>query len=463
MDGMTMNRTESFNHAVVIGGSLAGLLSARVLSNHFKHVTVVERDALPTCAEVRKGVPQARHIHGLLVKGLDILTLLFPDLTASLRKSGSMDINMGADFYWHHFGCWKQRYQSEVCGLSLSRPYLDWEIRQRVEQLPNVEILDHRLVSGFLASPDRTRVAGVIFRRDATQTQEEALPADFVVDASGRGSQTPHYLETLGYERPKNSVVRINVGYASRLYRRPANMPDWKMLYIVPKPPLKRGGAIFPVEDRLWMVTLFGWLGDHPPMEGEGFLEYARSLPVPDLYQMIRQVEPVTPIVIHKLPSNLRRHYEKLDRLPEGLTVLGDALCSFNPIYGQGISVAATEALALDTSLQKWQAQRRDLRGFGKRFQKQVAKATDIPWQLATSEDLRYRDAGGSRKFGTDFVRWYSGKVHEAAARDWQVAEHFYRVMHMLAPPATLFHPSVIRRLLVKRARRAQTVTAMSG
>jgi 2-polyprenyl-6-methoxyphenol hydroxylase-like FAD-dependent oxidoreductase len=439
----------SGQHAVVIGGSMAGLLATRVLSEHFAQVTLVERDRLPQRAEPRKGVPQGRHIHGLLIRGEQILSQFFPDLVPALLEAGATRLDMGEDFRWHHFGVWKAHFHSGLSSLSVSRPLLEWQINRRVTGLSNVQVIEECTCTRFTTGADQTRVTGVQIQRRAGAAPEESLGADLVVDASGRGSHTPRWLETLGYAKPEESTIPVSVGYATRLYRRPQTLPDWKALYVVPQPPTKRGGGIFPIEDDRWMVTLFGWLGDHPAPEEHAYLDFARSISVPDVYRAIEQAEPLTSIEVHKFPSNLRRHYEKLSRFPEGLIVLGDALCSFNPVYGQGMTISAMEALTLDGCLREQHRTRgTDLIGLWRRFQTQVAKVVDVPWQLTTGEDFRYSETEGRRPVGTAFMHWYTGKMHRAASHHAQVAQRFYQVMHMLESPAVLFHPGVMFRLL---------------
>jgi 2-polyprenyl-6-methoxyphenol hydroxylase-like FAD-dependent oxidoreductase len=358
---------------------------------------------------------------------------------------------MGEDLRWHHFGVWKARFVSGLQSLSLSRPLLEWQVSQRVGALPNVQVIEECDCQQFATNDDRTRVIGVHIQRHTGARQAARLTADLVVDASGRGSQTPRWLEALGYPRPEESTVTVQMGYATRIYRRPQPLPGWKILYVLPRPPARRGGGIFPIEDDRWMVTLCGWLGDHASTDASAYLDFARSLAVPDFYRAIEHAEPLTPIQIHKFPANLRRYYETLRRFPEGLVVLGDALCSFNPVYGQGMTVSAIEASTLAAGLQEQRRQQGDdLTGFWQRFQPQVARVVDIPWQLTTAEDFRYPEVEGRRPVGTAFVHWYTGKVHQAAAHDPRVAQRFYRVMHMLAPPAALFHPQVMLRLLGK-------------
>lgn len=437
---------KTHGHALVIGGSLAGLLAARVLSDHFRKVTLLERDHLSQDDEPRKGVPQGRHVHVVLRKGQQILDRLFPDLLPALHDAGAIEADMGDEFRWHHFGVWKQRFRSGIPILFVYRPSFEHQVARRVAALPNVEVIDECAVENLLADDqgDR-RVTGVTLRRRGSESAE-SLTADLVVDASGRGSQTPRWLESIGFPTPDESVIGINVGYSSRIYRRPHPLPDWQALFVVPRPPGKRAAAIFPIEGDRWLVTLAGWMADYPPVDEEGYLEFARSLAVPDVHRALQGAEPLTPIVAHKLPSNLRRHYEKLARFPESFIVLGDALCSFNPVYGQGMSVSAMDVAALEGCLRE---QGRDLKGFSRRFQKRVAKVIDVPWQLATGEDLRFPEATGPRPFGTSFIQWYVGKVHEAAGRDREVAQCFYRVLHLLDKPPLLFRPDVVLRVML--------------
>jgi 2-polyprenyl-6-methoxyphenol hydroxylase-like FAD-dependent oxidoreductase len=222
---------------------------ARVLSDHFVKVTLVERDRLPQSAEPRKGVPQGRHVHALLIRGEQILSQLFPDLLPALMEAGATRVDMGEDLCWHHFGLWKTRFLSGLSGLSLSRPLLEWQIGRRVGALPNVQVIEECNCDQLTTSDDKTCVTGVKIQRRTGADPENLLVADLVVDASGRGSQTLQWLESLGYPRPGESTVKVSLGYATRIYRRPQNLPDWKALYVVPRPPTKRGGIIFPIED----------------------------------------------------------------------------------------------------------------------------------------------------------------------------------------------------------------------
>ncbi|MGQ0834162.1 MAG: FAD-dependent oxidoreductase [Gammaproteobacteria bacterium] len=436
-------------HAAVIGAGIAGLLAARVLADHFAKVTILERDALPESAEPRKRVPQGRHVHALLIRGEQVMVQLLPGLAQALLAAGATRINFGADFRWHHFGRWKKRYTSTRSALAVSRPCIEWEIRREVLAIPNVRIIEQCDVSRYATNERRSRITGVHIEHRSAERSAELLPANLVVDASGRGSRTSQHLPALGYAPPMESTLQVNFGYASRLYRQPTGARDWRALYAVDTPPKKRGGLVFPIEGERWMVTLFGWHGAHAPTDDAGFLEFARGLPVPDVYQALRSAEPLTDAVAHGFPASWRRHYERLESLPKGLLVLGDALCSFNPIYGQGMTVSALEAAELDTCLREYHGGHdTDLSGLSRTFHRKAAKIVDSAWMLATGEDLRFPETIGRRSLATRFLHWYMGLIHAAAEHHALVTERFYEVMNMIAPPSALFRPDVLAALL---------------
>src|SRR5437588_4521439 len=444
--------------AVVIGASMAGLLASRVLSEHFEQVTVIERDRLPQEVQARKGVPQGRHVHILLHRGASIMKELFPDLFPALIKDGAVPIDTVADFHWYNFGAWKARFKSGITFYSQSRPLLEGLVREQVAARSNVRFLDMCDVVKLCANHDATQITGVQIRHRQGEQHEEVLSADLVVDASGRGSQTPQWLATLGYDKVEETTIKVDVGYATRVYRRPEhNNFDHNVLAVYSTPPAeKRAGVLAPIEENRWIVTMIGWIRHYQPDDEAGFLAFARSLPQPDLYEAIKDAEPVTPLTIHKFPANRRRDYERIARFPEGFVALGDAVCSFNPVYGQGMTAAALEAETLNTLLYQQRERRAsgDITGFSHPFQKKITHIVDTFWLLAASEDFRHPETQGKRPLGVNLLNRYARRVHELSTFNPQVTVLLYQVLQAIKSPMALFSPRILAKVLFKRAPR---------
>jgi 2-polyprenyl-6-methoxyphenol hydroxylase-like FAD-dependent oxidoreductase len=433
------------DHAIVIGGSMAGLLVARVLSEHFERVTIIERDQLIDDVEPRKGVPQGRHVHGLLASGGAILGEYFPDLFAALAQDGAVPLS-SSDIRRYQLGMRVAAVPSPAKSLWQSRPFLEQHVRAALLARNNVHILDGCSVMRLIAHDER--ITGVVLQHHSGEQREDELAANLVVDASGRGSRAPQWLASLGYGQVEETSVKIEVGYASRIYRCPDQLPtDWKVLMVSGTPPdNKRAGLIFPIEGGYWMVTLAGRLRDYPPDDDAGFLEFARSLAQSELYEAIKEAEPVTPIAVYKYSANRWRHYERMSRLPEGFIVMGDAVCAFSPVYGQGMSVAAIEAKTLDTCLreqQSWTGNHHPT-SFPQRFQQAIAKEIKTAWMLSTGEDLRYPETEGHRSLGTRLFNWYIRRVIGLTASHPLVAAAFFQVWHLLKPLKSLFEPRIV-------------------
>ena len=441
-------------HAIVIGASMAGLLAARVLSDHFEQVTIIERDRLPQGAASRKGVPQGQHVHALLAKGEAVLTELFPGLFEALIQDGAIQLSQ-QELRWYHFGEWKEQFPSSLKLYSGTRPFLEQYVRYFLATRSNVRFLDDCDVVKLSSNEAHNRITGVFVRNrseDGEQRVQE-LTANLVVDASGRGSRAPQWLAHLGYGQVEETRVKVDIGYATRTYCRPSHLSiDWKTLIVYPLPPQElRGGLISIIEGDRLIVTLTGRLRDYPPADEEGFLDFARSLPQPDVYNIIKDAEPLTPIATYKYSANRWRHYERMSRLPAGFVILGDAVCSFNPIYGQGMTVAAMEAKVLDDCLrQQERSGNKERTGFAQRFQKAIAKTVEVPWQMTTGEDFRYPETEGVRPRGIRLLNRYTFRVSELAATNPVIADRFYRVLHLLNPPTTLFDPRIVGAVLLK-------------
>lgn len=445
------------NKAVVIGACMAGLVAARALADFYSEVLILERDTFPVPGGQRKGVPQGRHLHNLLPAGQEILEKLFPGLTGQLISQGAQTID-SQEVAWFFKGAYHRPFTSNTKGIAARRPLLEATVQRRVLALPNVQAIENCDVLGVVANEARLAVAGVRLLRHKMGSAAEIMGADLVVDATGRGSRTPVWLEELGYARPPEAQVRIGMGYTSRYYRRlPGQLPGKKALVITAELENPRLGVAMAEETESWIVTLGGYFGNHAPTDDQGFLAFARSLTSPDLYEFLKEAEPTSAPIQHKFPFSQRRHYQKLQHFPTGLVVFGDALCSFNPIYGQGMSVAAQQAVALHNCLSH-----HDNLTLAPAFFKCAAKIIDNPWQLVGGGDLRFPAAEGKRTQLGKFLSWYVDHLHNAAHHSPEVFKAFAEVTGLLAAPPTLLRPKVAGRVLWYNLRSKKTATALN-
>jgi 2-polyprenyl-6-methoxyphenol hydroxylase-like FAD-dependent oxidoreductase len=438
----------------VIGSGVAGLAAAAVLARRFDQVVVLERDTEPAACDPRKGVPQGNHVHILLKGGQNALEEIFPGLTAELREERACEVNFGEELHWFHYGAWQARYDSPHLVLQLqSRPFLESVLRRRLSALGKVEIRHGVSAVGIDIEAGRARAVRV---RDADGNATiggvagvagngEPVPADLIVDASGRGSRLSDWLQRYGYPTPREERIGVNLQYASRFYRAwPDPRRDWKALLVYPvRPAGRRIGALFSGQQDLWMATAGGYAGDHPPADEAGFLEFLGSLPRPDIHSAIRDAEPLSDIHTFRFPHARWLRYEELSRFPAGLVPLGDSVCSFDPVFGQGMSVAALGARALDVHLEA------DPRAENvRRFLRAVSKIVAVPWLLASSEDLRYPEVDGRRPFWLAGLQSYTRRVFQASGTNAAVYDRLLRVLHLLAGPELLFHPAVLAGVL---------------
>ena len=390
------NKPDGGTHAVVIGSGLAGLSAARVLAGHFDRVTLVDRDRLDAGVEFRPGAPQARHAHSLLPQGQAILEQQFPGLVHELLANGAVAIDQGREAVFFDHGTWRTlRDQSGGLITSSSRALLENTLYRRLCSDPRIRIWQGLEATGLGVDAAGQRVTGVWIReRSKTGAAGVYLAAGLVVDASGRGSRAAHWLGSLGYPTPRESVVDAHTGYASRLYQVPDGFSDgWKKLYISPEPPdSTRGGIILPLEGGRWHVTLVGMAGDFPPTGEAGFLAFAHSLPSGRLYDAIREATPLTRPFGYRSTENRQRNYDRLPQYLEGFLVLGDAVATLNPVYMLGMTAAALGTQALDEILREQfqTAPAGESSGLAGAFQKRLSQATARLWRLAIAADLRW-------------------------------------------------------------------------
>ncbi len=432
-------------HAVVVGGSIGGMLAARVLADHFDRVTVIERDQLPDAGENRPGVPQARHLHFLFKRGLMAVEEVFPGVTADLLEAGSHLLDQGRDFRILYRSGWSPRGEIGLEFCTFTRPLLEATIRRHLVADSRITLLQGFEVAGLEMAADGSRVAGVRIeprhRDPEAPVAVETLTADLVLDTSGRGSKASDWLAAAGFARPRETVVDAFWGYATRIYEPVEDLKkDWLTLFLINRPPYQpRAGIIQPIEGNRWIVTLAGVSHDYPPTDEEGFLKFARSLSPPELYRAIEHAKPLSRIWGYRRTENRLRHYDKAD-VPQGFAALGDSVCAFNPVYGVGMTLVGLEALALRDSLRRGKG-RLDTR----RFQKQVAKLVAGPWALTTGEDLRWpATQGGKVTAKVKLMHWYIEQVIRLIPQSPEVFRRFQEVNHMLKTPAALFHPKVL-------------------
>lgn len=443
--------------AVVLGASMGGLLAARVLADYFKTVTVVDRDVLPDEPANRRGVPQGRHVHALLPRGAHILNELFPGFLNELVAGGApvlYDAEL-SKLYLSYSGHEMLRsgtlaVDPKAMAMYMpSRPFLECHVRRRLQAIGNVTIVGGQDVAELTSTADRNRVTGVrVVDRDGGAEQE--LTADLVMDAMGRAAHTPAFLEGLGYARPVEDHIVMHTTYVSQPLRIPPGTLKEMLALISPAPRRPTGMFLTGYENDNWIFTVFGMVGHEPPRDLAGMLSFAQEYTPAHLLAAVRAGEPTGPVVQHRMPSSQWRRYDKMRRFPDGLLVCGDAICSFNPIYGQGMSVAAMDAVALRESL------RRGVTDLPRRYFRAAAKSIGVAWQIAAGSDLAFPEVEGRRtptmRITSRLVDW----VQAACESDAVVGGQFFKVTSLVDPPARLLNPLFLCRVTAVNLRRRQ-------
>lgn len=384
-----------FDRAIVIGGGIVGLAAARVLADHYAQVTIVERDRPLDEVAVRPGVPQAHHPHNLQPQAQEILERYFPGLTEELVSRHAVRLGEADDVAFYYEGRWRNaRLNGRHALLACSRPLLEQSLYRRIDAHNRIDLLYGYEIAGLTTQAQGQRVAGVrLLPRPGTTGVARTLAGDLVFDASGRRSRAPQWLSELGLQPPEEWHIDVLVGYASRVYRRPADLDaNWKMLYVRPTPPEgTRGGIIMPMEDNTWSVALIGVGGDYPPTNESDFLAFARSLPTQRLYDAIKDAQPLGRIHGFRRAGNRVRRYDRLPRFLEGFLVGGDAAYALNPLYAQGMTAGLLTSEALAQVLETHPGRAiGDVRGLARAFQQHVSEAVEGPWRLATRTDWRW-------------------------------------------------------------------------
>jgi 2-polyprenyl-6-methoxyphenol hydroxylase-like FAD-dependent oxidoreductase len=431
-------------HAIVVGAGMAGLLAADVLARWYESVTIVDRDRLPRGPQARQGVPQGRQLHALLARGQQVLETRFPGLTETMARAGAAVGDVLDDVRMHVSGHRLRSAPSGLIAVSASRGFLEHHVRRRVVQDPRVGVRDRCAVVGLIPSRNRRQVTGVEVVRQG-EDAVETLPADLVVDASGRLSRLPRWLDGIGIDPPAETRVQLALSYATQPFRIDRDMLDGAIAVIhgmTPDSP--RAAAVAVVENGTGMVTVGGIGDDRPPLDRRGFAAFAREVSN-DVHDIAATAEPLGEPVPFRFSASTRRHYERHRHLPAGLVALGDGFCSVNPIYGQGMTLAALSTEALDAHL------RRHRRVRPRRLHRAVAAAVDPAWQIVTGADLSLPVVPGEPSPVQRLLGRYMRRLHAASTDDTELSMAFTRVAGLVDPPAALLRPSIARRVLAPR------------
>ncbi|MGN9790078.1 FAD-dependent oxidoreductase [Streptomyces sp. OZ13] len=426
--------------AVVIGGGLAGMLTAGVLREYAEEVTVVERDVLPEGPLPRRSLPQAHHAHLLWSGGARAIESLLPGTTDRWLAAGARRIPLPTGLVSMSAQGWFRRFPEMQFLIACSRDLLDWVVRDQVLTSPRVTVLRRTELLGLEGAAGR--VTGVRVRGE--ETGERVLPADLVVDASGRGSRAPEWLKALGVGEVREEKVDSGLAYASRIFRAPAGSEEYPVVNVQADAREPRPGCtatIVPVEGGRWLVTLSGTRGGQPTNAADEFEDFARSVRHPVVAELIAHAEPLTDVVVSRSTVNRRRYYEKLRDWPEGFVAVGDSVATYNPVYGHGMSVAAQGVLALRRALA--------LHGMGspglaRRVQRSLAGPVGTAWDLATGQDILYpgaigKDPGAAAKV----LRHYVDRLMLTATGRPLVAKALFDVMTLSAPTGSLLKPEI--------------------
>jgi 2-polyprenyl-6-methoxyphenol hydroxylase-like FAD-dependent oxidoreductase len=438
--------------AVVIGAGMGGLTAAGALADSFDQVVVLERDTLPSEPTYRAGTPQARHVHALLLSGQRALSELFPGFEQDLARAGAVPLRVGLDVRVERPG-YDPFPQRDLGWFSyaVSRPTIERAVRRRVEGQANTTLRQNCRVREVLASPNGEVVTGVRYENGSGAS--ETIAADLVVDASGRGALTLALLQSIGRPLPEETTIGIDLGYATCVFAIPDDpSSDWKgVMTFGQAPENSSGGLMLPLEGNRWMATVGGRHGNVPPGDTDGFLTFARALRTPTIYNAIRNARRVDGIARYGFPESVRRHFERLDVFPRGLLPIADAICRFNPVYGQGMSVAALEACLLQRLLERPGGDNDPIAGLAPAFFAEAQALIETPWSVAIL-DFVFPDTRGQRPVDFEATLKFGIALTRLAAEDPDVHKLTVEVQHLLRPRSVYRDPALVQRVLAKMA-----------
>jgi len=435
--------------AVVVGAGMGGLSAARALADHFERVLVLERDTLPAEPLDRAGVPQGRHVHGLLAGGQRALGELFPGFERDLVRAGAVPCRVGLDVRVERPGF--DPFPPRDLGwdsYAMSRSLIEWTVRRRVEECAAIELRQRCRVQELVSGDNGAGVIGV--RYTDPDGRADTASADLVIDASGRGTPTLDFLDAIGHSRPEAATIGVDLAYATAVFAIPDDAPgDWKGVFCFgPGGRGSRGSLMLPLEGHRWIATVGGRHGDNPPGDEAGFMAYAQSLRTQTMYNAIKHAKRLGDIARFRFPESAYRHYDHLENFPRGVLPLGDAICCFNPVYGQGMSVAAQEARVLARLLEAKAHDADPLAGLAPAFFAEVSKLVVTPWAGAAIPDFVHPDTRGERPPNFEQSLKFGVALTKLAARDPAVHKLTAEVQHLLKPRSVYQDPELVQRVL---------------
>jgi 2-polyprenyl-6-methoxyphenol hydroxylase-like FAD-dependent oxidoreductase len=436
--------------AIVIGAGIGGLSAAAALAPFFTDVVVLERDALASQAEQRSGVPQGRHAHVILSSGMNALQQLLPDFDKALAAAGAVRYQAGLDLLIERpgFDPFPQRDMGWQV-YSASRPLLETTLRQALARLPNVTVRQRCSVKEILASDDGQRVTGLTFTH--ADGRAETCDATLVVDASGRAAPTLAFLQAHGHTVPQSSEIGVDFAYATAVFAMPQNAPDhWQAAMVFPDPRVSTLYALLlPIEGRRWMVSIGSAHGAQMPGDPNGFMDLLLQLRTPTIYNALRHAEREGEIARYAFPASTRRHFDHLPSFPVGLLPVGDSICRFNPVYGQGMSVAAMEAVALQDLLRTLAPQDQPLAKLAPAFFTSLLPVIETPWAVANL-DFMYPQTRGERPADLDMTLKFIAALNRVAAREPAVHKLMLQVQHLLKPRSAYQDPAIMQQVMAE-------------
>ena len=433
--------------AVVVGASITGLFAARALSDFFKSVVVLDGDVFETGTNPRKAVPQGNHMHAILPPAYQALKELMPEVIDKLLEGGAHLFDGGRDMKWRHLGHWLTQGETGRTFIGSTRPFFEYHLRQHVEAIENVTILSGHRFREWKIDPSGERVLGVLAQGPKEQVD---LESELTVDARGSGSQLPKELVALGFEKSATEVVEVDLTYTSGLFQAPDFSPGWNLLLMDPDAPRKwTGGILQRVEADRWIVTQWGYFGARAPTDDLGFKAFAESLDEPDIADFLGLAKPASECRQYRIPKCYLHRFDQLQRFPDRLLAMGDAVCKLNPIYGQGMTKAAKEGLFLWESLSRLGENGSDLSGFSDQFRLAMGNVgAHWAWQLTSGSDLAYPQAKGKRPLNLNFMNWYVGRLFARAETRLEVRKALMDAMALVKLPESIMRPHLILRAL---------------